>query len=243
MNSTKTQHKRFQANIFYSETICEVTRAFIYFLLLGFDLCRQVVDIIIGHSGWSDRVLWQEKTNTKIRSLVALDTLDTVKQSHPIIHTNQYWQGKPYLEKIQLICKAFSKVHVNLKETKMLFSVCTNWCWDINVFFTATFSLKQQHELKLSCHFLNMIQMVSDAEQKHQICFLDTKGYYCALQVSHALTPLATLPVCGHTSSIMGSSSSPLAILIWAERGKNRWKRRWAAASRSQRSNLETKKC
>lgn len=28
-----------------------------YPLLLGFDLCCQMLDIVVGHSGWPDRVL------------------------------------------------------------------------------------------------------------------------------------------------------------------------------------------
>lgn len=36
---------------------------FFYPLLLGFDLSRQVVDIVIGHSGWPDRVLCLKKNN------------------------------------------------------------------------------------------------------------------------------------------------------------------------------------
>lgn len=49
---------------------------FFYPLLLGFDLSRQVVDIIIGHIRWSDRVLSQEN-NKKVISerLVTLYTL------------------------------------------------------------------------------------------------------------------------------------------------------------------------
>lgn len=70
-------------------------------LLLGLDLGRQVVDVVVGHGGRPDRVLGKKGGSVRRSQLYS-------KEKEVI----------DYLEEIQLICEAFGEVDINLKGEK-----------------------------------------------------------------------------------------------------------------------------